>query len=439
HADVLMPFGQTRPLSLFLFSVACSSDRKTSADHEALAPVHKHEKNLGDQYSGDLERARILRATWEAERKKIEGNKKLEYEARKDALTQLGPEPDFPLYPILVAPEPTVEGLAKMWPNAPAALGLFSAEGGQLVGGHGTSEDNKLKSASFFSSLWDGQPVKRVRAGDGVTILNGRRFALHIMIQPEAAQAFLSDSLLRSQGILSRVLLAAPMTIAGQRFFQAPEDRDDVSILTYTQIIGRLLERPLPLADGKRNELLPRVLRISADALAVWTEFYNGIESRSGLGGELATIREFAGKAAEHAARIAGVLAIVADFNVQEIDAEIMRDATALTEWYVGEAQRLAAGAMTDPRIDRAQRLLDWMRSRSDVPADGISIRWITRFAPTELRTKEAAESAVAVLETQKLEQLEARMDEIADRVARNRTNAARERTSTHETQRPSH
>jgi glutamate synthase domain-containing protein 2 len=35
-----------------------------------------------------------------------------------------------------------------------------------------------------------------------------------------------------------------------------------------------------------------------------------------------------------------------------------------------------------------------------------------------------------ACLETQKLEQLEARMDEIADRVARNRTNAARERTS---------
>src|SRR5262249_34975342 len=33
-----------------------------------------------------------------------------------------------------------------------------------------------------------------------------------------------------------------------------------------------------------------------------------------------------------------------------------------------------------------------------------------------------------ACLETQKLEQLEARMDEIADRVARNRTNAARER-----------
>jgi hypothetical protein len=38
-----------------------------------------------------------------------------------------------------------------------------------------------------------------------------------------------------------------------------------------------------------------------------------------------------------------------------------------------------------------------------------------------------------ACLETQKLEQLEARMDEIGDRVARDRTNAARERTSTDE------
>ena len=43
-----------------------------------------------------------------------------------------------------------------------------------------------------------------------------------------------------------------------------------------------------------------------------------------------------------------------------------------------------------------------------------------------------------ACLETQKLEQLEARMDEIAERVAHQRTGAARERTNTHEAQRVS-
>ena len=41
-----------------------------------------------------------------------------------------------------------------------------------------------------------------------------------------------------------------------------------------------------------------------------------------------------------------------------------------------------------------------------------------------------------ACFETQKLEQLESRMHEIAHRVARDRTNAARERTSTDEAQR---
>jgi hypothetical protein len=43
-----------------------------------------------------------------------------------------------------------------------------------------------------------------------------------------------------------------------------------------------------------------------------------------------------------------------------------------------------------------------------------------------------------ACLETQKLEQLEARMDEVADRVAHERTGAAREWTSTHEARRHS-
>jgi Protein of unknown function (DUF3987) len=237
-----------------------------------------------------------------------------------------------------------------------------------------------------------------VRAGDGVTLLNGRRFALHIMVQPEAAQAFLSDSLLRSQGLLSRILIASPPTMAGTRFYKSADEHDSSSIRAYSRVIGRLLEMPWPLADGKRNELLPRVLRISSDAQEVWREFYNRIESRSGPGSELAVVREFAGKAAEHAARIAGVLAIVADPGAQEIGADTMRNAAALVEWYVGESQRLAAAAMTDPRIARAQRLLEWARARTDAPADGISIRWVTRHAPTELRTKDTAEAAVAVL-----------------------------------------
>jgi hypothetical protein len=44
-----------------------------------------------------------------------------------------------------------------------------------------------------------------------------------------------------------------------------------------------------------------------------------------------------------------------------------------------------------------------------------------------------------ACLETQKLEQLESRMDEITERVARDRTRPARDGTGIHEAQRHSH
>ena len=45
HADVALPFGQTRPLSLYFVTVADSGDRKTSADTEALRSVKEREKD----------------------------------------------------------------------------------------------------------------------------------------------------------------------------------------------------------------------------------------------------------------------------------------------------------------------------------------------------------------------------------------------------------
>jgi hypothetical protein len=89
------------------------------------------------------------------------------------------------------------------------------------------SQDNRLKTAASLSALWDGGPIRRVRAGDGVTILRGRRFAFHIMIQPGAAISFLYDPMLRDQGLLSRVLVAAPASLAGTRIARTVDTRDE--------------------------------------------------------------------------------------------------------------------------------------------------------------------------------------------------------------------
>ena len=206
----------------------------------------------------------------------------------------------------------TVEGLTKNWLNAHAALGVFTAQG-VFTAGHGMNEDNRLKTAAMLSELWDGKPIKRVRALDGVTILPGRRLAFHVMIQPDCGARFLSDPTLRDQGLLSRLLLAAPESLAGTRKYREPDARDNAAIKAYGARLLSILEAEPELAPGKRNELAPRALPLSADATAAWQGFYDHIEGQCGAGNELAAIGDFAAKAAEQAARIAGVISIIED------------------------------------------------------------------------------------------------------------------------------
>ena len=389
HADVLLPFGQARPLSLYLVTVVESGGRKTSSDNEALWPVRKREKELKEEHEREHQAWAIASSAWAAEKRKIEGDKTMDLKARTAALVALGPEPARPLLPLLTVPDPTVEGLAKAWVSAPGSLGLFTAEGGQWIGGHGMSADHRLKTAATFSEIWDGRPIKRVRAADGVTILDGRRLALHIMVQPDAAAQFLADQTLRDQGLLSRVLVAAPDSIAGTRFYREPRPEDEAAIRAFGARILSLLEAPWPAAGEQPNELCPRTLPMSAEATALWRAFHDHIEGQCGPGGELASIQDFAAKAPEHAARLAGVLTIVDDVRAAEIGVDAMSSGLTLADWYVVEAVRMQRAARTDPRLLRAQALLEWLQTRSEPEID---FRDVLRLGPGPVRTRQIPE-----------------------------------------------
>lgn len=395
HADVMLPYGQQRPLSLYCASVIGSGDRKSSADNEASWPVTSHEKTLRESYREDLKAWRVDHAAWSAEKKKIEADRKLDKSSRHDALAELGEEPAKPLAPFLTTGDLTLEGLTKNWTCAHPALGVFTAEGGTFTGGHGMSDDNRLRTAAALSEVWDGKPIKRIRALDGVSILPGRRLSLHVMIQPDASAGFLANPVLRDQGLLSRVLVAAPESIAGTRFYREPDPYDEAAIKAYGARILSILEAPAPMADGAENELAPRALPMSAGAVDLWKQFFDHIEMQSGDGGDLAPIRDFASKAAEHAARIAGVLTIVNDLQADEISVAAMENAVTLVNWYLGEAERLQSASRLDPKLLRASALLDWLKGRD---SDECGFREILRFGPMPVRTKDKADEAVGVL-----------------------------------------
>jgi Protein of unknown function (DUF3987) len=395
-ADVGLPYGQSRPLSLYIVTVAASGDRKSTADNEALAPVRMHERNLKQGHAAAHEQWRISHAAWTAQQRKIENDKKLDMAARKDELFALGPAPSEPVRPLLTAPEPTVEALTKHWPVLPGALGLFSAEGGQMTGGHGFGPDHRLKTAATLSTLWDGAGIRRLRAGDGISDLPGRRLAIHLMVQPDVAAAFLSEPILRDQGLLSRLLVAAPESLAGSRNWREPASDLDGPMKRYIAVVLDLLECPALAANEAGNELTPRMLDFSSEAKVAWIAFHDRIEAAMAPDGALEGLRDVAGKAAENAARIAGVLTIVENRDATSIGPDAMTAACELSAWYLAEALRLSGAHRQPLSLRNAIKLLDWLRGKGKTE---ISLRDLMQFGPSSVRTKSEAEAAIGKLE----------------------------------------
>jgi hypothetical protein len=309
-ANIELPTGAIRPISVFLTTIAESGERKTTADDQALEPVKQREEELAIEYELEYAEYQNSLEAWEKQRSQVVSDKKkyATWGEKKRALDELGDRPNGPPPPLLTCPEPTFEGLIRVLREGALSMGVFSGEGGQFIGGHAMSEEHRLKTASGLSLLWDGEPIKRVRQGDGFFVLRGRRVCLHLLIQPGVAGRFLGDEVLRDQGVLSRVLAAMPDTAAGTRFQRASKPESFSNLSRFSSQVFEILKTPLPLANTKKPELSPRTLVMSDGARALWADFADCIERQIGPGGALEPVRGLANKAPEHATRLAATI-----------------------------------------------------------------------------------------------------------------------------------
>jgi hypothetical protein len=396
HADVMLPTGQTRPICNFLITVAQTGERKTAADQEALAPIIKREARLRDAWDADYPIYKNAKMAWDKARDFAIKHANGDPELIKQKLAALGDEPTEPLVPLLTCAEPTYEGLVKLLMRGHPSIGIFAGEGGQFIGGHGLSNEAKLRTAAGLSDTWDGTPIKRVRAGDGIVILPGRRVAMHLLAQPGVAAEMLSDGTLLDQGLLSRVLASAPDPTSGTREWREPDPRSRVTLNQYCAQMLRILDAPLPLRDGAANELTPRALTLSAPAVRAWIAFYSAVEPRLASGGELDPIRGLANKLPEHAARLAAVLTLVRNLDASEIGADEMNAGTLLAAHYASEALGLFGVSRTNPELKTTRSLLEWLLKRGK-PI--VSLPCIYRLGPSAVRDKASAARHAAILE----------------------------------------
>jgi hypothetical protein len=399
HADVALPIGdgQRKPMSNYFVTVAASGERKSACDFEATQPIRMHEKELREKYDADILAYANDKAAWDKAREMATKRGRGDFTKIKQALGNLDPAPVPPLAPLLTCPEPTYEGLCKLLVAGQPSVGIFAAEGGQFIGGHGMNNENKLKTASGLSDVWDGSAIRRVRMGDAVIILPGRRLSMHLMLQPDVAAILFRDRLLADQGLLSRQLITAPDTAMGTRMSHEEAPQTEGDLKRYRARVLKILESPLPLALGKSNELEPRPLPLSPAARSLWFKFADHVEISIGPGGDLEAIRGLANKLPEHGARIAGVLTLVDDIGAGEISHLAMAAGIQLAQHYAAEALRLHGASRIDEGLRRAQQVLDWLLSQWKERA--ISLPDIYQRGPNSVRDAASARSTVAILE----------------------------------------
>ena len=395
----LQTLGGTRPTALYALTIARSGERKSACDAPLMAALRDHEREQAKVQRDAMEGWRNKHALWKGERDRIllearKGKGEKRTAAQAD-LAALGPEPEAPPSADRTVTEPTFEGLTKLFAHGQPSLGLFSDEGGQFLGGHAMNSENRQKTLAAFNDLWQGNPIRRTRSGDGHATLYGRRLAIHLMVQPTVALGFMADPLAADTGFLPRFLICEPPSSIGTRM-QANAKRDEVALATFGARLREILETPMPM-ELETRELEPRTLELSPDARALMVDFSDDIEQAQAPGGDFAHISGTASKAAEQAARIAGVLTLWRDLQAPKVEARDMANAISLAQFYLSEASRLASAALVSDEIDKAEKLRKWLLSVWSEPE--VLVRDVVQFGPNVLRETPKARAALGILE----------------------------------------
>ena len=393
-ADVETPYGERKPVSLFLMTIAASGDRKSTADKLALRGVREFEKEA-------IERHRLAMRAYHRAMRDFEVSQK---RADKDG-GHLPNEPVKPVAPDMVLEDITAQSLVRKLGNNQPSVGLFTSEGGKFIGGYAMSDKGKTHSAAVFNTLWDDGSADRWRIGgeqEEAVRLRGRRLTAHIMVQPGAGGGFLADRSLADQGFLARWLVIGPESIMGQRLWQDQDPEDAAAIKDFASHLKELLtletRRALDENGQPTNELEPPALQLSVQARSSWVAFYDEVEVRCAPDADLRPIAGFAAKLAEQALRIAGVLTLAENPKAASaVGMQAMANAIALCRHYLGEALRLHGAERVGEDLVQAEQLKE--RIKKKWPDTRFSVGDVLALNISFIRTSKTARDLLGVLE----------------------------------------
>lgn len=431
HVDVDMPVYGARPVNEFFVTIGATGERKSGVDRLVLAGVQAWQDDQFATWEARKAEAQEALEAWETARKEAGKPKRkavppvvqrapkarpvgdiladlrnregtqfdreddgdvIEIEHAPAEAVTTDDKPLLPLYPKRLVREPTVEGLCKVFRDGYPALGMFNDEAASFLSGYAMAKDNALRTVGILSDLWDGKPVERVRGGDELGQMPGRRLNLHLMVQPAIAPKVVDNPMFAAQGFSARLLVAYPATKVGTRLHRRGGDvhkldaQARLDLGAFTRRVRRLLDTEPRTAEGDRQHLKPRLIGFTPEARDLWYDWTDAVEMACGLGGVLAPIVGLGVKAGEHVGRLAATLAVFDNLKAEDIGVEHVQAGIALMEYYLGQALGVIGQLPVEDETSRDFEDLE--KFIREWPEDYITYSLISQYGPGRIRKR---------------------------------------------------
>lgn len=299
---------------------------------------------------------------------------------------------DAPVNPMSRFKKTTTQAIIRMMADGAGNSYIWATgEGGYLFSGYSLKSDTVGESISVLNDLVDtGKGNALLRNAEDSHFFENKYFSLDIAVQDVVARPALTNSLLREQGFLARVLFAAPTPLQHREVTleqQSIKPYDDEDLKAYWQFCEKMLTTPyfgnkLFVGDDGRV-----IITKCQDAERLHIQYQNYIGQEAGKGGKYEFIRAYALRTNQYVLRVAAILAYCSE--VDYIDARIMQNAIDLCKYSLDEWLRYY-GKMEK---SDSELMLDWLKKQdsSKILKSAIS----TTVYPKHLRSKNNRDAAL--------------------------------------------
>ena len=142
-------------------------------------------------------------------------------------------------------------------------------------------------------------------------------------------------------------------------------------------------------------ELELPTLELSREAHALWVKYYDEIETQIGKLGNFESIKDFAAKSAENAARIAGNFHVFTYGAYGEVSADTIQRAITIARWHLNETRRIFLQMDQPDDVVLGQLLWEWIQAKG---VTTVTLKEILQFGPYKLRDRNSRDIALRKL-----------------------------------------